>query len=157
MSSGQTSIFSRIALLRSAAIGARSWSRMRVLWFAGIPFDPSNKTLADTTPHWACLFCWLPAMQPLNVDTFSLLPLQSTSTPGLVLLGLPAPLSLVRRVLPVLSSSFSTPDPLRSPPQDGPRDLIVLGAAICVLADRALATEASSLQVQRADHQQSCL
>ena len=36
--------------LRSAAIGALSWSRKRVLRLTGMSFDPSDKTLAETTP-----------------------------------------------------------------------------------------------------------
>ena len=41
---------SRIALLRSAVIGARSWSRLRVLLLTEMPYVPSNRTLAVTRP-----------------------------------------------------------------------------------------------------------
>ena len=42
--------FSLIALFRSAAIGARSWSLILVLVLTSMPWVPSNRTLAVTTP-----------------------------------------------------------------------------------------------------------
>ena len=105
--------------------------------FTGKPFDPSNKTLTETTPL-GLSFLMRPDTGSPDVDTSSSLPVQTVSTLGLALLGLPELLKLVLRAQPRSSSSFSTLDRLPQLLPGSLVGLIVLGDS----SDKKPATDA---------------